>query len=208
MGSRIVHIVRHGETEWSRASRVQGWAPVPLTRTGHEQAQQVASHLSTEYDIDTLISSDLRRTRETAEHVSDTTGLPLTFDSQWRERHFGIYQGLSDDRFYGDYPQFDYGSVGDAAFSESPEGGESWYSVHERISSAWDELLTHSFDTAVVMTHTGVLGTLVSLLMDEELAVGFENDYDYCGVTTVTIDEDDSVAVTSTNDTSFLSPSE
>ncbi|MFC7197079.1 histidine phosphatase family protein [Halosimplex aquaticum] len=58
-------LVRHGQTTWNRDGRIQGWADSTLTERGREQARALGSHLSAEYDVDRLVASDLRRTRET-----------------------------------------------------------------------------------------------------------------------------------------------
>jgi broad specificity phosphatase PhoE len=58
-------IVRHGETDWNVAGRLQGWRDSPLTANGRAQAAAVAARLAGE-PIDALVASDLGRTRETA----------------------------------------------------------------------------------------------------------------------------------------------
>ena len=88
-----VLLVRHGQTTWNRAGRVQGWAPTPLTERGRAQAEALADHLATEGDLDLLRASDLRRALETAEYVARATGLEARAESAWRERDFGCLQG-------------------------------------------------------------------------------------------------------------------
>ena len=58
-------IVRHGETDWNVAGRLQGWRDSPLTATGRAQAAAVAARLAGE-PIDALVASDLGRTQATA----------------------------------------------------------------------------------------------------------------------------------------------
>src|SRR5712671_5193844 len=62
-------LIRHGETEWNRAGRIQGYrADSALTATGREQVRALAARLARE-GIDALHSSDVGRTRETAEPI-------------------------------------------------------------------------------------------------------------------------------------------
>ncbi len=54
-----VYLVRHGETEWNVARRIQGQSDSPLTAMGVRQAQQVAERVKSA-GITHIISSDLR----------------------------------------------------------------------------------------------------------------------------------------------------
>ena len=65
MSTRLV-VIRHGETQWNRASRVQGHGDSPLTAEGLAQAQAVGKRLANE-PFDHLLSSDLGRALQTAE---------------------------------------------------------------------------------------------------------------------------------------------
>ena len=63
-------LIRHGETDWNRELRFQGQVDVPLNATGHEQARRLAQRLAQEAVVaHHLVSSDLVRTRQTAQPV-------------------------------------------------------------------------------------------------------------------------------------------
>ena len=90
--------VRHGETEWNRTSRMQGWAHVSLNERGREQAHRVGTHLAAEYDFDRVVASDIQRVRETTAHVRDAGVAPEpTFDPGWRERVLDAFGRLCVD---------------------------------------------------------------------------------------------------------------
>src|SRR3954471_231238 len=70
-------LVRHGQSEWNAAGRMQGQTEhVPLTELGHAQAARAAEELA-DLRPGALVSSDLRRAVQTAEHCARSTGLPL-----------------------------------------------------------------------------------------------------------------------------------
>jgi probable phosphoglycerate mutase len=86
-------LVRHGQTEWNAAGLMQGQtAHVPLTDLGHAQAAEAARALA-DLDPGALISSDLLRARQTAEHCARATGLAVTTTPALREQGYGVLEG-------------------------------------------------------------------------------------------------------------------
>ena len=102
--TRIV-LVRHGETRWNIEGRIQGYhSDSPLTDNGHAQARAVGERLARE-GIDVLYSSDLGRTRQTAEHIAAATGSPLNTDAGVRERGYGVFEGYTFEEIGKEYPE-------------------------------------------------------------------------------------------------------
>src|SRR5690349_7599240 len=95
--------VRHGETEWNVEGREIGQLDSALTLRGVQQAEALAQRLS-ELRIDALYSSDLGRAMRTAEIISLECGVPVVADPALRERHMGIFQGLTTDESRKRYP--------------------------------------------------------------------------------------------------------
>jgi len=93
-GVTRVLCVRHGETAWNKATRIQGQLDIPLSSVGLAQARALAGALEND-QLHAVYASDLERARMTALSVSDGKDLPLTLDPGLRERHFGDFQGLT-----------------------------------------------------------------------------------------------------------------
>ena len=103
-------LVRHGETDWNRARRIQGSTDIPLNDTGRGQARDAALALRDEIDPDTvrLASSDLARACETAEIIGAELGIgaPRQYP-ELRERGYGDAEGVTDVEFaerWGPWP--------------------------------------------------------------------------------------------------------
>jgi probable phosphoglycerate mutase len=87
-------IVRHGETVWNVEDRYQGHGDSPLTAAGRAQARAAGRRLR-EMGIQSLVASDLGRTRETAGLIAEATGHGVEVDRRLRERHYGVLEGLT-----------------------------------------------------------------------------------------------------------------
>jgi broad specificity phosphatase PhoE len=85
-------LVRHGQTEWNRIGKIQGWKDVPLNMQGRAQAEQLALALEG-IQFDRIVSSDLRRARETASVLADSRSMPVEVCSWLRERYLGSAEG-------------------------------------------------------------------------------------------------------------------
>src|SRR5690606_35660958 len=85
---------RHGITDANAGGVIQGHQPTPLSETGRAQAARLADRLRLwRPKIDLLISSDLRRARQTAEPIALALDLPILTDRTWRERGMGELEG-------------------------------------------------------------------------------------------------------------------
>jgi len=87
-------LARHGETDWNREGRWQGWADPPLNDTGRAQARHLAGELRA-VPFDAVYSSDLRRAHETAEILAAPHGVPVVVDPGLREIDIGSWSGLT-----------------------------------------------------------------------------------------------------------------
>src|SRR5947208_8271356 len=87
-------LARHGETDWNREGRWQGWADPPLNEAGRSQAHELAEQLR-HVSFDAVYSSDLRRAHETAEIVAAPHGVPVVPDEGLREIDIGPWSGLT-----------------------------------------------------------------------------------------------------------------
>mgnify|MGYP003417305688 FL=1 len=98
-------LVRHGETDWNFARRIQGSTDIPLNETGRAQAREAAETLRPAVlgasESPFLVASDLSRATETAQIIARELGLaaPRLFP-ELRERAYGEAEGILVDDFY------------------------------------------------------------------------------------------------------------
>lgn len=142
-------LARHGETDWNAQRRVQGHSDTPLNDRGREQARELAGELAGER-IDAVYSSDLLRAHETARIVADQRALDVTAIRDLRERHFGTWEGLTDQEIFTRYPEvLDGAPWGDA---------ETQDEMAERVLGALLRIAeSHPDQRILVVSHGGPL---------------------------------------------------
>ena len=164
--SRLI-LLRHGQTDFNVAGRMQGHLESVLTPTGLAQAAAAAPVVAA-LAPDRLISSDLSRAADTAELVGAVCGLPVKLDARLRETHLGQWQGMSVDEIEAEYPGAIATWRSDAAWA--PPGGESRIQVVERSRPVVDEVDAEPSDggseALLVVAHGGLIAGLVSGLLD------------------------------------------
>jgi 2,3-bisphosphoglycerate-dependent phosphoglycerate mutase len=152
-------IVRHGETAWNAEGRVQGQLDLPLNDVGLAQARALARALAHD-EFDAAYSSDLLRVRQTAQPTTDLLSLDPVFLPDLRERHYGIFQGMTyaeaKERLPEDYARF-RAKDPDFAFRD----GESLRDFEARALGFFRNVLDReSGKNVIVFTHGGVLEIL------------------------------------------------
>jgi 2,3-bisphosphoglycerate-dependent phosphoglycerate mutase len=156
--TRII-AVRHGETAWNVATRIQGQLDIPLNERGRWQAERVAAALCDEA-LDAVYASDLARAWETGAAIARAAGQPLQAHTGLRERGFGSLQGQTFAEIEAGFPE-DAGRWRTRDPHWEPPGGESLLTLGERIARTLDELAArHLGGQIVLVAHGGVLDVL------------------------------------------------
>lgn len=122
-------LIRHGETPLNVA-RVLQPADTPLSERGQAQAAALAGRLAGAGLVG-ILSSDLPRARQTAEHLARATGLPVATTALLQERNFGDLRGLPYDGL----------EINPLAMDEAPPGGESRWQFEQRVAEAFAHAL-------------------------------------------------------------------
>ena len=155
-------LVRHGETAWNQAGRIQGQLDQPLNEVGLLQAQATAARFGPGA-IDALYSSDLQRATQTAMPIAAAAGVAVQPDPRWRERHFGQFQG----QVYADIAQAQpevFARLKARDTGQELSGGESLTQLLARVSGALSELVArHGGQRVALVSHGGVLDCIYRL---------------------------------------------
>jgi probable phosphoglycerate mutase len=161
---RRIVVWRHGQTAWNFDGRFQGQSDIELDATGIEQAGQAAQTLAA-LGPAAIVSSDLKRARDTADALAKLTGLPVALDERLRETYLGSWQGKTraevEVAFPGEAAAWLAGGL------ERRGGGEHMTEVADRaVAAVIDAVsLLPPRSTLVAVTHGGAGRVLLAQLM-------------------------------------------
>lgn len=149
------YFVRHGESEGNAAGMFTGQSDSPLTERGRRQAEAVAEELA-KIRFDRIVSSDLSRTRDTAEVIARRQSAKVEVIPELREIDVGERTGKPFDEARG-LPNWT-----DDGFVAWP-GGETLELVLARVLGVIDRLVRESpGQTILVVGHGGINRILLS----------------------------------------------
>jgi broad specificity phosphatase PhoE len=168
-------LLRHGQTELSVHRRYSGRGDPELTALGHDQAARAAARIAQAADdarigpVAAVLTSPLRRARQTAAAVVEALGVPLEVRDGLVETDFGGWEGLT----FAEARERDPGLHGEWLGDEHvpPPGGESFAQVGERVAAERAAIVAaYPRSAVVVVTHV----TPIKLLLRQALAGGPE----------------------------------
>jgi probable phosphoglycerate mutase len=160
----ITLLLRHGQTPLSAERRFAGVGDIELTETGIGQAKLAGERLAGRGGVDVILTSPLRRARQTAAEVATATGAPVVTDDDLRETDFGEWEGLTFAEAQQRWPDEVTAWLSDPEVA--PPGGESFAVVAVRVRAALARLLDqYTGDTVLVVSHV----TPIKMLLTEAL---------------------------------------
>ncbi|MEU3724378.1 bifunctional RNase H/acid phosphatase [Streptomyces sp. NPDC031705] len=199
-------LLRHGETALTPQKRFSGSGGTDpeLSPAGRRQAAAVAEALAARGTVSAVVSSPLRRCRETAQAVADRLGLPVALEEGLRETDFGAWEGLTFAEVRERFPD-DLQAWLDSPRAAPTGGGESFTAVTRRVSAARDRLLAaHAGRTVLLVTHVTPVKTLVRLALGAPPESLFRMELSAASLSAVAYYADGNASVRLLNDTSHL----
>jgi len=162
----IIYLVRHGKDDDNYRG---GWSNLGLVEEGVNQSKILAEYLyknKEKYNINTLISSDLRRAVETMAEISVKFNIPVKFRSEWRENNNGILGGMLNTEALQKYPGLFFNSL---QMDERYPSGESPIEFYNRIKNAYEKLCAEMINgeidlNVMLVTHGGVINIIYYII--------------------------------------------
>lgn len=161
-----LYILRHGETEWNRAGRMQGWLDSPLTEKGRAQAERQGELLAAAGvgRHHRFWSSPQGRAWDTAGLALSRFGAPILRDDRLREIGIGDWSGLTRAEI-ARHSGTAFDGPDDFFWMDAAPRGEGFDAVRARARSFLDDL----DGPAVIVTHGILSRFLRAAVLDLDL---------------------------------------
>lgn len=154
-----IYIVRHGETQWNREEIFRGTKDIPLNEKGKWQAEKTGCYFQ-DKGLTHIVSSPLQRALQTAQAISQKTGVPVGIMDEFTDINFGIWEGLSVEEVKNAYPD-DFDLWRTSPQKLRVKGGETLDIVRTRISSGISKIFFSDNDSIVIVTHRVICKLIV-----------------------------------------------
>ena len=162
----MIIFLRHAQAENNAkrilAGRTEG---VHLTKTGIEQAEQIAKYLKP-LDISAIYSSPIERASHTAEIVAKNTSLDYELDDRLTEIEMGKFTRMNYDDMFAKY-----GNIFLKFYENDPviaeQEVETFPHVQERILDIVNHIVKeHKNENVILVTHMDPIKSMLSIVMD------------------------------------------
>jgi probable phosphoglycerate mutase len=201
----MVYFVRHGETILTPSRKFSGTGSLDpeLTSDGLAQAELVAKEVA-KLDVDVVIASPLKRTKQTAEAISRATGVEIIFDEAWFELSYGEWDGRSVEEVRSESPDEYQAWINSSSYA--PPGGESYDEAAIRVDDALEAILaSYPGKKVLVVSHNGVIKSAINLALGGPSDGVFHMDASPCSISSISIWPSDGLrAVRSFNERGHL----
>lgn len=159
-------LVRHGETDWNIESKIQGQTDIALNEKGRQQAKELAGELACrEPAIQVIYTSCQLRARQTASIIGEALGIVPVAAKGLEEISLGKWEGYTWRQVREVFAE-DYQLWQSNRRYQVPPMGESYQQLLDRLIPAIDNIISREDENTLVVTHSGVIMTLLSYVYD------------------------------------------
>lgn len=164
-----IYLIRHGESIANTQGIYQGITyDTDLTDLGKKQAQALAERLG-KIEIDYIISSPLKRTRQTAEAIGHQKKMQMKIEERIIETNHGLWEGKHKDVIAKIWPVV-YKKWQRFPSSVTFPEGERFVETQKRVTAWWDELIAQNKEVRlVIVTHDNIIRILIARVLNMKL---------------------------------------
>ncbi len=172
-----LYLIRHGQTDWNVAGKIQGSTDIPLNDMGRRQAACLARGME-KRPVEKVFTSTLSRAYETGLAIGKSQNVPVERLEGLEEVGYGVWEGMTMEEIQEKYPkelELWYNSPVDVA----PPEGESQVQVYDRCGRALETILAQARGDVAIVSHGATVVFLLEYLLrdtrrdeDEDIIVG------------------------------------
>lgn len=179
----MIYLLRHGRLEYDTKGLYIGQADIPLSEEGRSQAKQWRSRFEEQgIAFAAVYASDMSRCTETAEAASGLMRKNLILMPELREMNLGLWDGQAKNRIKEKFPN-EWESFGTRTSFRPPEG-ESFAELTNRSLAAVEQIRSKE-GINLVVTHAGVIRSIIGHILNINLERIFGLELSYAGLTVI-----------------------
>ena len=176
MSALEILLLRHAQSQGNDEGRFGGHGATPLTQRGRQQAEAAARALGREGGLTAILCSDLVRAVQTAQFISQATGVDITTTTELRERSVGIFTGLTFTEAAERHPEA-YAALMRRDPNVCPPDGETHWQCAARAGACFDRaILRHQTGRILMVSHAFTINLILRRLFGLTDSQFFQTD--------------------------------
>jgi probable phosphoglycerate mutase len=171
-----LYITRHGETEWNREKRMQGWLDSNLTENGIKNAISLGERLK-ETELTAIFSSPSGRTKATTSLIRGERDIPVIYDENLREIKLGQWEGKTHSSIKEMY-QTEFESYWNTPHQFKTVGGETFEETRARAIQVLNRIKKdYKSGNILIVTHSVLIKCLYSFIRNTSIETLWDPPY-------------------------------
>ena len=165
----VLLVLKAGETTFDREERIESAAGAPLTPEGMAQVRELADTLAGE-NVRAIVTGAGEAETQTGKLLGKILGVKPRTESDLREIHYGLWQGLTIEEIKRRHPKV-FRTWQESPPSVQPPGGETIEEVCQRLREALHNIIRrHRDDVVPLVLRPVALGLCRCILEDTDIA--------------------------------------
>lgn len=198
-----IYITRHGETQWNKEGRMQGWKDSNLTEKGIDNAKKLGDSLK-HIDFDYIYCSPLGRAIDTAKYIRGNKDTEIVINESLKEMGFGKWEGMKREEVKELYAKQQF-NFWNKPHLYKPIDGESFDELIYRVDKALNDIIDNAKGKSIlIVSHTVVIKAIYLIIKNYPLEDFWNPPFMYDTCLTVLEVQDRKIEVTLEADISHL----
>ena len=162
MATKTFTLIRHGKVNGKPA--LNGYTDVALSEQGYNDLKNTIEKIHAALAVDNIVASPLIRCAIPAREFSEKYQTPLQLDPQFKEMHFGTWDGIPFDDLVNEWQHLE--AFWNSPFLNHPPEGETLAAFAKRVIDAWENLMQRaSGEHNLIVCHGGVIRIILAHIL-------------------------------------------
>lgn len=164
-----IYITRHGRTVWNEEGKLQGSLDSPLTQEGIQMAKDLSKRILP-YNIELIVTSDLKRAKDTSDYIRGNMDIPIWYFEELREMSYGVWDGMKMEEVYEKYGD-EFEKFKKDPYNYNNGSGETYHQLIDRVKMSLEKIKNCGYENVLIVSH-GITVKALRIILENQ---PFEN---------------------------------